>query len=162
MRRIRLLSIAALIAAVACGGSDSSSVTGSTNNGSTSPMTASVGGTAWTGTGTGVSYKNNVLSFTGVDIGSGTSITVATTAAGPGTYSLAFANANSGFAIVAATGSQTWTTLVTGGTGSLVITTLTANHLVATFSFDAQPASGTTGVKHVTNGKIDMTFGAAP
>lgn len=159
MRRVAFLSCAALLAAIACGGSDSSSVTGSTNNGTgSSPMTASVGGIAWTGTGTGVTYKNNVLSFTGVDIGSGTSITVATTAPGPGTYSLAFANGNSGFAIVAATGSQTWTTLVTGGTGSLVITTLTANHLVATFSFDAQPASGATGVKHVTNGKIDMTF----
>jgi hypothetical protein len=40
----------------------------------------------------------------------------------------------------------------------LVVTTLTSNHVVATFSFDAQPASGATGVKHVTNGKIDMTF----
>jgi hypothetical protein len=109
MRRFALLSSAALIAAaVACGSSDSSSVTGTNNNGnnSTSPMTATVDGKAWSGTGTGVSYKNNLLNFTAVDLASTTAITVASNVTGSGTYSLAFANPNAGLAILTTSGSH--------------------------------------------------------
>lgn len=158
MRRIALSSLTALVIVTACGGSDSSSVTG-TNGNLTGPMTALIDGKAWAGSVPTASYKNNILAIASLDISSGLLLEIGSAGVtGPGTYSLAFANLNAGTAIITQ-GSQAWGNSVQGATGSLVVTTLTANHVVATFSFDA-PASNksTTGTKHVTNGKIDTTF----
>jgi hypothetical protein len=146
-----------LITAAACGGSHSS-ITGSNSN-FTGPMSASIDGAAWVGTAPAASYKNNILSIVGIDLGSGTTIEVGSAAVtGAGTYSLAFSNLNAGLGIISQAG-KSWSSSRPGGTGSLVVTTLTANHVVATFSFDAPAQTGSaTGTKHLTSGKIDVNF----
>jgi len=60
--------------------------------------------------------------------------------------------------ISSATG-QTWSTVAPGSTGSIVITTYTANRIAGTFSFTAAALSGgATGTLTVTNGSFDVTF----
>jgi hypothetical protein len=154
--RMLVLVAAAAVVAVGCGGSDSSGLTGTSNNG---PMTAKVDGSAWVAIAPAASYKNNILAIVGIDLGSGATIEVGSAAVThTGTYSLAFSNLNAGTAILTQAG-KSWSSSNQGGTGNLVITTLTTNHVVATFTFDAPPQTGgATGVRHVTNGKIDLTF----
>jgi hypothetical protein len=158
MRRSMSFAAIALIGVAACGGSDSS-ITGSNSN-LKGPLTASIDGTAWSSVAPAVSYKNNILAIVGIDLGSGTTVEVGSAAVtGPGTYSLGFSNLNAGIGIIAQTGGKSWSSSNQGGTGSLVVTTLTANHVVATFSFDAPAqAGGATGTKHVTGGKVDATY----
>ena len=157
MRRSMCVGATTLIAVAACGGSDSS-ITGSNSN-LTGPMSASIDGTAWAGVAPGVSYKNNILAIAGIDIGLGTTIEVGSAGVSrAGTYSLGFSNSNAGIGIISQAG-KSWSSTAQGGTGSLVVTTITANHVVATFSFDAPALTGgATGTRHVTNGKIDATF----
>ena len=162
MRRSMLLCCAALFLA-ACGGSDSS-VTGTNNNGNTggtlnAGISATIDGKAWVGASAAVVYKNSIISFAGTELASLTTVSVATgTVTGPGTFPLGLGTTNAGIGLITQN-SASWSTSGQGGTGTLVITTLTANHLVATFSFTA-PAltNGATGTRQVTNGKIDATF----
>jgi hypothetical protein len=78
--------------------------------------------------------------------------------AAPGTYSRAFGNNNGGIATYTKNG-QGWGSGVPGGSGSVTLTTLTANHVVGTFSFNAAPSNGgATGTIQVTNGKFDIAF----
>ena len=153
--RTSLLSLAALIAIAACGGSDSS-ITGTT---ATGPMSASIDGQAWVSPAPAVSYKNNILAIVGIDVGLGTTVEVGSASVThAGTYSLAFSNLNAGIGLISQ-GGKGWSSSAQGGTGSLVVTTITTNHVVATFSFDALPLSGgATGTRHLTTGKIDMNF----
>jgi hypothetical protein len=153
--RTSILLAAASIAIAACGGSDSS-ITGTT---ATGPMSASIDGHAWVSAAPAVSYKNNILAIVGIDVIGGTTIEVGSASVThAGTYSLAFSNLNAGLGIISQ-GGKSWSSSVQGGTGSLVVTTITTNHVVATFSFDAPPLSGgATGTKHLTTGKIDMNF----
>ena len=149
---IPCLALATVLAG--CGGGDSSA----TGPNTAAAMTATVDGQAWVSPVPGVSYKNNILAIVGIDIGSATTIEVGSASVTrAGTYSLAFSNLNAGTAIISQAG-KSWSSTVQGGTGSLVITTLTANHVAATFSFDAPPLTGgATGTKHVT-GKIETNF----
>jgi hypothetical protein len=57
-------------------------------------------------------------------------------------------------------GFQTWSTAMTGGTGSVTLTTLSGSHAIGTFSFTASPnaQSGATGTKVVTNGTFDIRY----
>ena len=151
--RSSILAVGAALAVAGCGGSDS--VTGTNTS---AAMTASIDGQAWASAVPAVSYKNNILAIVGIDIGFGTTIEVGSASvARAGTYSLAFANLNAGTAIISQAG-KSWSSTAQGGTGSLVVTTISANHVAATFSFDA-PAftGGATGTKHVT-GKVDANF----
>lgn len=77
---------------------------------------------------------------------------------GPGTFSLSLATGNGSSAIISnATGG--WGTAFSGGTGTVVVTVLTANRIAGTFSFDAVPGSGAaTGTMQVRNGSFDLTF----
>ena len=159
MRRRSVLLSAALLFAAACGSSDSSSVTGTNNNNGgsqTGPITATLDGKSWAGASASASYSSSIAAFAGYEISSGTTISAAAHVTGPGTYSLSFGNPNAGIAIITQSGAS-WSTAYQGGGGTLVITTLTTNHLVATFSFDALQSAGG-AVRHVVNGKIDATF----
>jgi hypothetical protein len=56
-------------------------------------------------------------------------------------------------------GSQIWQAGgVTTGTGTVVITVLTARELAGTFSFSMVAGPNATGAKNVTNGAFDMSF----
>ena len=153
MRPLTVLAAIMILLTSACGGG-SDDVTGTLSGNGT--MTATIDGKAWSSVTPAAQYKNSTLSITGLDVSLSTSMSIGFIAAGPGTFSLALGNSATGLAIVAR-GSQSWTTAGPGGTGSVTLTTLTANHAVGTFSFDAIASSGS-GVTHVTNGRFDITF----
>ena len=161
MRRLVVLFSSALFLVAGCGGSDSSSITGTNTNGTgtttNGAITATLDGAAWAGVSAAVVYQSSIISFAGTQVSNLTTISVASgNVTGPGTYPLTYSNSNFGLGMIT-TQSTAWSTAQAGGTGTLVITTLTANHLTATFSFDAPQQGGGT-VRHVTNGKIDTSF----
>jgi hypothetical protein len=158
MRLTRLLSTLTLLSIAACGGS-SDSLTGTDTGGSGSgPMSATIDGTAWVSPVPAGRRTSNIVAVAGLDLGLTASVSFAFVATSTGTYSVAFANTNFGSATIAK-GSLGWSSALSGGSGSVTLTTLTASHMVGTFAFDAVPASGgATGTIHVTNGKFDITF----
>lgn len=160
MLRARVLSAMGLLSIVACGGSDSVTGTTTGNCGTTTTMSATIDGTAWCSPAASVSRagNNSIIAVAGIDLGLTASISFGVVAPATGTFSVAPGNNTFGSATVAKAG-KGWSSAVPGGTGSVTFTTLTANHVVGTFAFDAVGASGgATGMVHVTNGKFDITF----
>jgi hypothetical protein len=159
MRATRFISIMVLLCSGACGGSSSTSLTGNNNNNNSSgPMSATIDGVAWSSQLPSAVYRNNIVAIAGIDNGLTTSVSIGFGATGTGTYNLGFGNSVAGSGIVTKAG-KGWGSSLQGGTGSVTVTTLTANHIVGTFSFNAVPASGgATGTSVVTNGKFDITF----
>jgi hypothetical protein len=119
-------------------------------------MSASIDGKAWSSVAPAAQYKSSTLAVTGLELSTSTAMSVALFATGPGTFSFALGSTNTAIGIVSK-GAQSWTTAAQGGSGTLTLTTLTANHVVGTFSFDAIASTGG-AVTHVTNGKFDITF----
>ncbi len=158
MRRVALLSAAALLFAAACGGKDSSSITGSNNSG-TGSLSATIDGKAWASPAPSAVYQGTILSVAGLDLGLTASVSFATAGvSGTGTYSLSYGNQLAGSGIIVE-GGKGWTSGMQGGTGTLTLTTFTANHVVGTFSFTGVASTGgATGTVQVTNGKFDITF----
>jgi hypothetical protein len=157
MHRIARTFVVAVLIVAACGGSNSSSVTG-TNNNASGPMSAIIDGQAWASPVPQAVYKGNILSVAGIDLGITASVSFASSVSGTGTYSLSYGNQLAGSGGVSKTG-RGWTSGLPGGTGTLTLTTLTANHVAGTFAFDAVAATGgATGTIHVTGGKFDITF----
>jgi Family of unknown function (DUF6252) len=158
MLAVRAFSSVVLLGLVACGGSSTGPTSNSSTNSCSTPLSAIVNGVAWCSPLPQVSSSSTIVSIAGFDSGITSAIAVAAAATTTGTYSLAFGNSTGGFATYAK-GSQGWSSGLSGGTGSITITTRTANHIVGTFSFTAVPSNGgATGTIQVTNGKIDITF----
>jgi len=158
MQLTRPLSAIFLLLIAACGGSDS--VTGTTSNCTTAAtISATIDGTAWCSPAASANRGNNsIIAVAGIDLGLTASIGFAVVAPAPGTFSVAFGNNTFGSATVTKVG-KGWSSALQGGTGSVTFATLTTNHVVGTFAFDAVGASGgATGTVHVTNGKFDITF----
>ena len=159
MLRARALSATVLLSIAACGGSDS--VTGTTVSCATSTtISATIDGTAWCSPAAGVSRagNNSIIAIAWIDLGLTASISFGVVASATGTFSVAFGNTTFGSATITKAG-KGWSSALQGGTGTVTFSTLTANHVVGTFAFDAVPASGgATGTVHVTNGKFDITF----
>lgn len=121
------------------------------------PMSATVDGVAWSSPAASALYRNQIVSIAGIGGTRSISVTVGLVT-GAGTFSLGYPNqrAASGGTATAGFG---WSSNLAGGTGTTTITTLTANRVVGTFSFDAVPATqGATGTVRVTNGRFDITF----
>ena len=162
MRLHRLLPLALTLAVNACGGSDNSA-TDPTANGAAGvtngTFSATINGTNWSAIGkVAVTRGGSIIS---VAAGSltyvvGFGVGAATVA---GVYPLSYQNPSGSIAIVTNTAGAGWSTAVSGGTGTLTITALTATHLAGTFVFDAPSTTGSAnGTLHVTNGKFDVTF----
>src|SRR5262249_28187300 len=77
---------------------------------------------------------------------------------GPGTYNVGASGLQGSQIIIVGPSQATWVSNKAGGTGSIVFTTVAANHIVGTFAFDAPAMSGTTSTLHVANGVFDLTF----
>ncbi len=76
---------------------------------------------------------------------------------GPGTYALGVGvQIPGGTGLLSLAPSGGWTSALNGASGEIVITTLTATRMVATFRFTATPQAGSTGSREVTEGKIDL------
>jgi len=154
MRRVSMLFAAAIISLTACGGSSDSS-TGV--NGLLGTFSANVGGVAWTASVPLSLITNGGVTITGSNSANTITVTLSFLATGPGTVSLNFSGGNGSLGTVNKTGGQAYSTVHTGGIGSVTVTTLTAHHAVGTFSFDAI-GSGPTDILHVTNGSFDITM----
>jgi len=153
MRRMRLLSAAALVVMAACLDSTAAPV-----NADTAPMSASIEGTTWVASAVQVAIDGEAgtLSVVGGGEGTNTNISISLTATVPGTYSLG--PGGPGAATVGLSTGQTWTSSGVGASGSLIVTTLSNTHVAGTFSFTGTALSGgAVGVVHVTNGKFDVT-----
>ena len=80
-------------------------------------------------------------------------------ATGPGTHTFNLAGFGDGSSLIVGGTTIGWGTAFTGGNGSVTITTLTANHIVGTFSGTAVPSTaGSGGNMVITNGTFDITF----
>jgi hypothetical protein len=155
-----------MLLTVACGSSPAAPDTSSTTPTSvSSPMSAVIAGSAWNSLPqVGVTYipSGNFLSVNGTDT-SGTpnsstrtiGITVSSIP-GPGTYSI-----NQGNQAQVTQGNQTWQAGGnSGGSGTIVVTSLSTHRVAGTFSFGANAVAGTgaTGTKSVTNGVFDVSY----
>jgi hypothetical protein len=154
----------ALIALSACGGDDGGP-TGTNNNGNGTVtgdgnITATINGVAWRSLKSGDRGSKSGQFYAVVGVSSNYTLTLGIgNLTGPSTVSLDLAAGGNGSSAIVANASGGWGTAFSGGTGTIVVTTLTANRIVGTFSFDAKPGSGgATGTLQVRNGKFDVTF----
>jgi hypothetical protein len=152
LHRLFRLTLAGSAATVlACSNYD----TGPSGNGT---ISASIDGASWTGATTvQASYIASVFVVGGLDGQARQIVITIPDVAAAGTFSL-----NSGqaaFAVVSF-GAQIWSTTLTGGTGSVTISTWSGSHAVGTFSFTAPPntGSGATGTKVITSGTFDVRY----
>jgi hypothetical protein len=156
MHPMRTLSSMCLLSLVACGGSSTAPNSGS--NSCTASLSATVNGVVWCSPAGAGTFQHSIVSIAGIDAGLVSSIAFAFVATVPGTYSLGSGNINAGFATYTRNG-QGWGSALSGGTGSVTLTTLTATHAAGTFTFDAVPSNGgATGTILVTNGTFNITF----
>jgi hypothetical protein len=157
MRRtiVELLVAASFMAA--CGGDSTEPAPNLVTNGT---FSATINGTAWSAVGVvtvSKTAKNSAVAIVSASPTYGISFALSPVT-NPGTFSLAFLNAGSVAFISSSTGAG-WSTLAQGGTGTVTITTYTANRIAGTFSFDAVPSSGgAAGTVRVTNGAFDITY----
>ena len=161
MRRFSLFTAVVIgLASSACGSSGTSTfdpnLGGLLTNGS---FKATINGTAWSPIGTViVSRVGGGLTMAATSTTYVMSIVVLNVS-GPGTTTLNASVHNGSHAAVSAAGQGAWDTGNTSGTGSVVVTTLTSNHVVGTFSFDAPPnGTSTSSTLHVTSGTFDLTY----
>jgi hypothetical protein len=154
MQRRSWLAIAALVTATACGGSSSTAPTNTKTSGAKS-MAARIDGTAWSATSVGGSVTGGIAILVGTNVTQTVSISFVPTV---GTQTMT----PTGIVIGQVTiGSQTWqATGTSGSSGSVTVTTATANRVVGTFNFAAPLLGGgaNASTRQVTAGTFDVTF----
>ena len=125
-------------------------------------LTATVDGVDFTATlgaiaTSGTSGVGEVVTVTGSDANGQQIQVIATGVTGTGTYSFSGITAsNSGRWTAGISPSDTYVTLVGQGSGTLEITSMDANTVVGTFSFDAANTDGRS--VSVTNGQFNADF----
>lgn len=159
MRRLALALSAALLAG--CGGGSPAGPDGD-GGGGANRVTASIDGQAFTG-GTvlavPVSTVPGSLAFQATQVVGATARTIAMYLAfipGPGTYPLGMNIGTSpGGTVSVTSGTNSFTTPLSGAAGSVTITSLTATRVVGTFTFTAAATLGS-ATTTVTNGVFDV------
>ncbi len=158
MTRRTLTTALLLLATAGCG--SSADVTGPTNvtlqHGS---MSVKIDGQQWTATtGLSAGFSNGILAAAGVD-GSATSFAFGVAASGPGTYTIGPSSTLNAILTQGAS-SQAWSAVLTTGSGTLTINSLSATGASGTFSFTVAPnaQSGASGNRTLTEGRFDLTF----
>jgi hypothetical protein len=158
MRRYsRFLLASGTVLAMAC-----SSSTGPKGGGS-ADLSATINGSSWLGTVDATATRivaggSTIISVGGSNAGGGTTLGMAFSGAGPGTYQIGGAgDATNG---VIYEGSQQWAANVSGGTGSITVTSISSTAVSGTFQFTAVPVSGTgaTGTLLVESGQFNLSF----
>lgn len=169
MRVVKALALVATVAALGCGGGDdgdngnpTAPPTGGTSNGS---LTAQINGASWRSIGAvSVSRQpqQNVIGFAATGSAGNTTYAVSISivnATGPGTHNLnIFAGGDGSSLIIGSSAALGWATAAQGGSGTLAITSLTANRIVGTFSGTLAPAGHSNGNLVVASGTFDVTF----
>lgn len=154
-RRSAMALLASLLL-TACGGDDDS--TGpSGNTPSNGSFSARIEGSAWSATQIIASVQTGAVTV----LSGGNaqhSVGFAFIDNGTGTYTVGAGSPTNGSYIEATTG-RMWVANTVGGSGSVTVTTRTADRIAGTFSFVFAPSDpGTTGTKTVTNGAFDVRF----
>lgn len=147
------VALAATLLLAACGDD-------ATNSGNESTMSATVAGTAWSGSlAVQGQVAGNVLSVSGTN-GTYQIVMNVPGVAATGTYNVGPGNFGVAQLIQVTNGTPTWTSSLVGGAGSVTVTTLTATRVAGTFTFTAAASPGTsaTGTRAVTNGSFDVKF----
>jgi hypothetical protein len=123
------------------------------NNGGVS---ASIDGTPFTALIAFGTYTGNVLTIGGLSGSTSINLTVPNVTT---TGTLSLASGQAGIAEVDVN-AQNWSTSVTGGTGSITVTSISSTQASGTFTFSAPATvgSGATGTKVVTNGVFTVAF----
>ena len=152
------VTIASVVFALACGG-DSKGVTNPNPNQAGKSMSARIDGAAWTAATVNVSISSLGITIVGSNA-SGRGIGIAASRSlGTGTQTFGTNPAALGTFNI---GTQSWSATGQpggGSSGSVTLTTLTANHAVGTFAFTATPfVGGGTGTHVITAGVFDVTF----
>ena len=169
MRALKTVAMMATIAVLGCGGGDDDddgNPTGPPGGGATNgSMTAQIGGATWRSIGAiSVSRQpqQNVIGFAGTGSAGSTTYAVSISivnATGPGTHNLNFLAGGDGSTVIIGSGAGLgWATAAQGASGTLTITSLTANRIVGTFSGTLFPAGHSGGNLVVTGGAFDVTF----
>jgi hypothetical protein len=172
MRVSKTFAAIAVLALMACGGgggdddgssNNNGNPTGPTGNATNGSFRAVIGGANWSAIGqVTVTRQTNFIGIAGSGSAGSSFYAVVLSignATGAGTHSFALAGGGDGSSLIIGNSAGIgWGTAFNGGTGSVTITTLTANHIVGTFSGTAIPSSGTGGNLVVTNGTFDITF----
>lgn len=149
MKRLALLALALVMA---CGDDGGSPPVGAGR------MTASIDGTAFSGTLAVTAVRSGTVLIISA-VGSNTRqlslnlVGVSTT----GNVAIGAGSASMGQYFL---GTQTWVSSLVGGSGTVVLTTLTTTHAAGTFTFTAIPSAptGATGNKAITSGTFDVSF----
>lgn len=153
MRVLRMAAAAALALTLACG---SGSTTGPSQTLTNGTFTARVDGASFNASFAVVAVAGSIISI-GASNAAGQSLGFAWVDAGAATYPISQTAPTNGSYSFGASG---WGAGVAGGSGSITITSRTANRVVGTFSFVmvATPNTSATGTKNVTQGSFDLTF----
>jgi hypothetical protein len=154
----------ALVALAACGSEsdpNNGGGGGGGGGGTSGNITATVDGQAWESTVTSEQAQVGPLGAITIQGTWANSTTITLNLYNidePGTYPLGVTAANvGGSGVVSTTTGRSWFTPGSGAAGTVTLTTLTANHIVGTFSFNAEPlGGGATGTKAVTGGSFDL------
>jgi hypothetical protein len=122
-------------------------------------IAAQVNGQAFSGKVVAASFTDQFLTLKAAD-SQGNIIDIEIgSVIGSGTYSLASHNPSSSSAYFKFRTGDTWGTVLPGGTGSAIITSIDSGRVVGTFSFDGPDETGSgSGLVHVTDGRFDVTY----
>ncbi len=121
-------------------------------------MSARVDGDAWTATAAlAVAYTGGILAFAGSDA-SQVTIGLGFIPDGLKTYPIGPSEPTNGNLSLGST--QSWAASASMGSGTVTLTSFTANSASGTFMFVADPvaSTGATGTRSVTEGVFDVTF----
>jgi hypothetical protein len=167
---VRTAALALGVFLGACGGGDPTNPGGGGGGGVTN-FTAKIDGADWAPDvpPTAVNAAAGFYSITGFRSTGSNNYTLVFTLAnitGPGTYPLGVTpQMFGGAAQLSQPPASGWATPTNGTAGEIVITTLSATRMVATFAFVATPLMGTSVNKTVTQGQFDVpvsgNFGVA-
>lgn len=148
--------LAGLVLVAACGSADPNP---SGNPSTDGPVKATINGQAWASSAStsAIRSANGLYSITALSLTGDYSLIFSLYNIGAtGTYPLGTGpQLFGGNVVVSKVGASGWSTPLTGNAGQIVISTLTATRMTGTFSFTANPLTGT-GNLAVTNGTFDI------
>lgn len=151
----RRLYVTSLVLVAACGGGG-----GPGNNNNAGNMSASIDGAGWSATSaTSSANAGGIFTITGVQVGSGTSVTMTLYSIGaPGTFPLGVGSTVAGGLASVVSGTSGWSTPLSGDAGSVTVTSVSPTRIVGSFTFTAAAVTppGSTGNRVVTQGRFDV------
>ncbi len=152
MRSVSHMSLAVTLALglIACGGNGGTGPSG----GPAASVSAKIDGQAWAANASTANRSGGYI-IIGSGSSNGIGIGLGFPDQGAGTYDLAVGATNANVV----DGSDVWTASAAGGSGSVVVTSVTATEVIGTFSFTGVASGGVSpATRVVTSGKFDVKF----